>query len=126
MNQGKKILIVDDEQSVQNLLEKVFLHKGFKVYCAGNSLQGIDICKKENPDVIILDLSVSGFELMRELRKTERGMLLPVIILTNMTINDEILYDIHFYKPSYCLMKSECSTEVLLQKVYDVLQIAIE
>ena len=55
-------MIVDDEQSVQNLLEKVFLHQGFKVYvlethCGNEHLQ------KENPDVIILDLSVSGLSL---------------------------------------------------------------
>lgn len=68
----KKILIIDDEQSILEMLETVFLKEGFKkIYTASTGLEGLTICNKINPDMIILDImlpDIDGFEVCKKIR----------------------------------------------------------
>lgn len=86
----KKILIVDDDSNIRELFVDTLSPHGFKCLTARDGLEGLNLSLTENPDIILLDLrmpEMDGLTMLRELRKTESGKNIPVIILS--TVNDE-------------------------------------
>lgn len=77
-----KILVVDDEEAIAEIIEYNLNREGYNVTTAFNGRECLDITAKENFDLIILDVMmprVDGFSALRELRKTSHT---PVIMLT--------------------------------------------
>lgn len=67
-----KVLIVDDEQDVLEFLSYNLSKEGFDVFKADNGKTGVEIAKKENPDIILLDVmmpEMDGIETCRALRE---------------------------------------------------------
>ena len=80
-----KILIVDDEENIVDLIEYNLKNAGFKTICATNGEDGLKLAMDENPDLIILDVmmpSMDGFEVVKALRKETK---VPVLMLTART-----------------------------------------
>lgn len=79
----KKILLIDDEKDILNLLETVLKIEGFKeIYKEENGSKGIASCKKVNPDIIVLDImlpDIDGFEVCRRIREFS---MCPIIFLS--------------------------------------------
>lgn len=76
-----KILIIEDESDIQNILRYSFIKEKFKVRCVSCGIDGIEICEIFNPDIVILDLmlpDISGFEVLKNLTKYN----IPIIMLT--------------------------------------------
>jgi two-component system alkaline phosphatase synthesis response regulator PhoP len=70
-NVKQKILIVDDEPDILELIEYNLKKEGYQVYLAGNGQEGITIAKKVHPDLIILDImmpKMDGIEACRLMR----------------------------------------------------------
>lgn len=72
-NADKKILLIDDEKDITDLIEDILLKEGFKnikkAYCG---IDGITICKDEKPDVVVLDImlpDVDGIEVCKRIRE---------------------------------------------------------
>jgi len=77
-----KILVVDDEQSIVDLLEYNLRQSGYQVVVARDGHQALRLARDEQPDLIVLDLMLpgpDGFDVCRELRR-EKGI--PIIMLT--------------------------------------------
>lgn len=55
-NAGQKILIVDDEPDILELIEYNLKKEGYQVFTATNGQEGITVAKKVHPDLIILDI----------------------------------------------------------------------
>lgn len=69
-----KILAVDDEPGICNILKKIFSPLGFTVLTATNGADALEIVKKEKPKVIFLDirmLGMSGLEVLAEIKKID-------------------------------------------------------
>lgn len=80
---ANRVLVVDDEESIVKLISYTFKQAGFEVFTAENGRQGLEIVKREYPDLIILDLmlpEIDGMELCRKLRQD--GINVPIIMLT--------------------------------------------
>lgn len=80
MNQ--KILVVDDEKPIADILKFNLEKEGYIVVCAYDGDEAVDLTDKENPDLIILDLMLpkkDGNEVCREVRKNHN---MPIIMLT--------------------------------------------
>lgn len=89
----KKILIVEDEEALSSMYKMKFEHEGFIAIVAENGPDGIAIAKKENPDLIFLDLvlpGMSGYEILKELREDEETKSLKIYILSNLGQDEEI------------------------------------
>ncbi|WP_316803427.1 response regulator transcription factor [Pedobacter nototheniae] len=70
-NAGQKILIVDDEPDILELIEYNLKKEGYQVFLASNGQEGITIAKKVHPDLIILDImmpKMDGIEACRLMR----------------------------------------------------------
>ena len=68
----RSVLIVDDEQDVLEFLSYNLSKEGFEVFKADNGKTGVEIAKKENPDIILLDVmmpEMDGIETCRTLRE---------------------------------------------------------
>ncbi|HAF94449.1 MAG: hypothetical protein A2X34_00825 [Elusimicrobia bacterium GWC2_51_8] len=87
---AKKILVIDDDAHLRESLSEVLDLEGFICFEAGNAKSGIDSAKKNNPDVVILDIQLpdsSGFQICQELRKMSREFVL--IMMTGRFLSAE-------------------------------------
>ena len=83
MSAEAKLLVVDDEFNILELLATSLRFAGFEVVTAGNGREALEKAHAENPDLIVLDVmmpGMDGFEVTRRLR--ENGTTTPVLFLT--------------------------------------------
>src|SRR5690625_840699 len=79
---SSKILVVDDEKPIADILEFNLEKEGYEVIVAYDGEQAIELAKSEEPDLILLDIMLpkkDGNEVCREIRKTHN---MPIIMLT--------------------------------------------
>lgn len=67
-----KILVIDDEQSIRELLEKLLRREGYDVVLAENGWKGLELFCQERPDVVVLDLKMPGIEGLTALQQVRR------------------------------------------------------
>ena len=80
-----RILIVDDDTDLTELLRLVFESKGFGVTIAYNGEQTLEILEEELPEVVLLDLmmpGIGGLDVCRQIRSNPRTSNIPIIVLT--------------------------------------------
>jgi DNA-binding response OmpR family regulator len=80
----KRILLVDDDQEIIESMRLALGAKGYQVLVARDGNQGLVLCERENPDLVILDMMMpkrSGFLVLEKLRRT-RPIPLKVIMVT--------------------------------------------
>ena len=81
---SKRILLVDDEQDILDLLKYNLEAEGYETIMAVNGLQALELAQN-SPDLIILDVMLpgkDGWEVIRQLRQAENTKSIPVIFLT--------------------------------------------
>lgn len=84
----KKILLVEDEEIIFNLLEKKLSSEGYEVIAARDGAEGFKKLKelKPSPDIIITDIlmpKMDGLKMMEEILKIEELRSIPIIIISN-------------------------------------------
>ena len=85
MSQPKRILIVDDEAHIVQVLMLKLRNAGFGVMSASDGEEGLEVALKERPDLIITDFQMpymTGLELCRALAEHETTCAIPVVMLT--------------------------------------------
>ncbi len=81
----KRVLIVDDEQDVLNVLEKRLSGEGYVVSKASSGREAIEIAKRETPNLIVLDVvmpDMDGGSVAQVLREDERTKDIPIVFLS--------------------------------------------
>ena len=81
----EKILVVDDEEDILELIRYNLAREGYQVTCVTSGEAGIDAAKAELPDLVILDLmlpGVDGLDVCRVLKHDSRTKGIPVIMVT--------------------------------------------
>jgi len=89
----KKILIVEDEEAVSDILTDRLAKEGFETLTAKNGKEGLESALKEHPDLILLDIVMpvmDGMTMLGELREDEWGRTVSVIVLTNLSDDEKI------------------------------------
>ncbi len=82
---AQRILIVDDEKDILQMLEYNLKNEGFWVSCAQDGKEALQKIKEQGPDLVILDLmlpEIDGLEVCKILKKDPRTAHLPIIMLT--------------------------------------------
>lgn len=77
----KKILLVDDDESIQLLYQEVFKEEGYAVVSAFNGAEGLEKFKEEAPDLVVLDIQMpglNGIEVLRQIKMMNSAV--PVIL----------------------------------------------
>ena len=81
----QKILVIEDEVDIADLIRYNLERAGYEVFKAHDGITGTDICIKERPDLVVLDLMLpgrNGFAVFKEIRRDARTSHIPVIMLT--------------------------------------------
>ncbi len=80
-----RILIIEDDRDIQQLLRLVLLMQGYEVVVADTGQEGLRLALEEQPDLVLLDINlpdIDGFEIGRKLRQNVSMALVPIILLT--------------------------------------------
>ena len=80
-----KILLVEDNDLNRDMLSRRLIKRGFTVILALNGKEGIDKAANENPDLILMDLSlpiINGWDATREIKANKETSNIPIIALT--------------------------------------------
>lgn len=89
---GYRILIADDEAEIRDLLRLYLEKDGYEVLEAADGLEAMEIVKRENPDLMLLDIMMPGLDGYRVLRNVRENNNIPVIMLSAKGTNtDKIL-----------------------------------
>ena len=96
------VLIVDDDDSVLNMLYKVIKSNGIEADTCSNGETALEMVAKQNYDLILLDINMQGmdgFEVVETLRK--QGIKTPIIILSGRVEDYDMLYGLDIGADDY-------------------------
>ena len=119
----KRILVVDDEVDLVNLVKMRLEANGYEAVGAYDGQEGLDKAKKEKPDLVILDLmlpKMDGYKVCRMLKFDEKYKNIPIIMFTaraqesDKKMGEEVGADAYITKPF--------EPEVLLTKIKELLE----
>lgn len=113
----KKILIVDDDAGIRRLLSKFLEREGFTVVLAEDGLEGVEVAKKEQPDLIVLDVvmpRMDGLTAARLIKFYKPLSEVPILFLTAKDASKEIE------------LAQEVRAECYITKPFDVRQVISE
>ena len=82
----KKVLLVEDEEIMINLLQKKLIQEGYDVRVAVNGEEGLAKMKEIKPDIVLLDIimpKLGGFEVMKGMNKDPELKEIPVVVISN-------------------------------------------
>ena len=85
---GKKILVIDDEMDTVIYMETLLQDNGYDTISANNGQEGLDKAKAENPDLVVVDVSMpekSGMRFFKEFKLEPELESTPVIFVTGVT-----------------------------------------
>ncbi|GAB4216596.1 MAG: hypothetical protein OHK0012_19200 [Synechococcales cyanobacterium] len=84
-NQGSLVMVVDDDPSVRDLLQRLLTKEGYRVALVGNGQDVVEAAHRLKPDIITLDVmmpGVDGWEVLKSLKADANLATIPVIMLT--------------------------------------------
>ena len=114
---GRKILIIEDESDVADLLEMGLRKSGFKTTTAADGATGLQKARDNRPDVIILDLmlpKMSGLEICRILKGDAATSHIPILMLTAKAEEIDRIVGLEFGADDY-VTKPFSPREVMLR-----------
>jgi DNA-binding response OmpR family regulator len=109
----EKVLVVDDEREIRDLLRISLSEEGYEVVVASNGEEAIGLAKTENPQLILLDIEmpgIDGIEICKRLEADEKTRCIPIIMMTSRGDRDVEAY-------------LEGATDVV-NKPFDIVQLA--
>jgi two-component system phosphate regulon response regulator PhoB len=112
-----RILIVEDEQDIAELIGFNLQRAGFEVFKAHDGIAGTEMALRERPDLIVLDLMLpgrDGYGVFRELRRDARTVNIPVIMLTARAQTEDRIHGLEAGADDY-LTKPFSPKELLLR-----------
>lgn len=123
MQPKKKILIIEDEAPIRNLLVRQFTAHNLDVVTAPNGKVGLELAVVEHPDIILLDIIlpiVDGLEFLRSLRRDVWGKSVHVVILTNLSDPKRIAEAKSLGVKEY-IIKSGSDVSIVAGKIVDLI-----
>jgi len=88
-----KILLIEDDNFLVEMYTTKFELEGFEVASAEDGQKGLEMVKREKPDIILLDIlmpKMDGFAVLDALKKDNATSGIPVILLTNLGQKDDV------------------------------------
>lgn len=120
---NKKIMVVDDEADIVDLLTVILESEGYDVFSAKSGQECLEKLKEIKPDLILLDIMmkpIDGWETLRALKNNKNLKNIPVSMLTVKKITNETLVKEEIEQIESYIQKP-FSKEELLQKIKEIL-----
>jgi len=122
-NTRKKVLVVDDEKDIVDLLAYNLARNGYETITASDGNDALEVAAKNGPDLIILDLmlpGIDGTEVARRLKADSRTSATPIIMLTAKGEETDVVVGLTLGADDY--VTKPFSMKVLLARVSSVLR----
>src|SRR3989344_4306651 len=119
-----KILIVDDDESLTQVLSTAFTKEGFTTIVSKTGRDGLNKAKEENPNLILLDQvlpDISGNQILKELKIDEQTKTIPVMMVSNFRQEDLVNQAINDGATDY-IFKYQADIEDIVNKVKGALK----
>ena len=119
----KQILIIEDEPDIQELLSFNLYNNGYKVYTASNGEKGLEVARKEHPDLILLDLmlpGIHGLDVCRIIKSDQETSGISIIMLTALGQEEDIIKGLETGADDY--VTKPFSLQVLEARIKSVLR----
>jgi CheY-like chemotaxis protein len=125
-----KILIVDDDPDLTEVLKVILTKANYTVLTASNKKVGMEQVQAEKPSLIILDVMMStwqdGFEMSRELKNDPEFKHIPILILTSITEKTGVEFESsagdRTWLPVNGFLSKPVDPEILLSEIEKLLQ----
>jgi two-component system phosphate regulon response regulator PhoB len=119
----EKILVVDDEEDILELLKYNLLREGYNVSCAASGEEALRLAQSEIPDLLVLDLmlpGIDGLEVTKILKNDSRTRDIPIVMLTAKGEEADIVAGLELGADDY--ITKPFSPRVLVARVRAVLR----
>ena len=86
----EKVLVVDDEREIRDLLKEFLTTEAYEVISASNGKEAIELAEREHPDVILLDVKmpeIDGIKVCQRLKEEPSTQFIPIIVITGYVDN---------------------------------------
>lgn len=120
----QRILVVDDEEEVRQLLKKGLENNKYSVITAAGGNEALEICKVVKPDLILLDImmpEVDGYQVCKSLKENEPTRDIPVIFLTAKDLEPAGIRELYTQFDARVYIPKPTTIEEVLQKVRGVI-----
>ena len=121
---AKKILIIEDDKFLRELISQKIAKEGFDVVEAIDGEEGLKKVKSEKPDLVLLDLilpGIDGFEVLSKTKEDTETGLIPIIILSNLGQKDDIERGLRLGAVDY-LIKAHFTPGEIIDKMKGILK----
>lgn len=88
-----KILIVEDDKFLRELIVRKLEKEGFEIVEAVDGENGVQKIKQERPDLVLLDLilpGIDGFEVLKKIKEDPKTSSIPIVILSNLGQREDV------------------------------------
>ncbi len=119
----KKLVYIEDESGMIDLVELILSRRGFEVHGARGGREGLEVVRRELPDLVLLDLmmpDLDGWEVYQQMKSDESTRNIPVIVVTAKAQNIDKVLGLHIAKVEDYIAKP-FSPQELLDSVEKVL-----
>ena len=124
---NEKILVVDDEEDILELVRYNLAKEGYQVKCVTSGEDALKAASEETPDIVLLDLmlpGVHGLDVCRNLKSNESTMNIPIVMLTAKGEDADIVAGLELGADDY--VTKPFSPRVLLARIRVVLRRKLE
>jgi DNA-binding response OmpR family regulator len=119
-----KILIAEDEPTLNRALSEFLAEEGFEVMAVFDGEEAVKLAKTKEPDLIILDIILpkkDGYEVLDDLKANEKTAKIPIILLTNLESAENIQKAFDKGAKTY-LVKSNYKLEDVVRKIKETIK----
>lgn len=121
---AKKILIIEDEDTLQRALLEFLEAEGFEAISAADGETGLEMVRTEKPDLVLLDIIIpkkDGYKVLAEIKKDPKTKKIPVILLTNLESPEDVQRAFELGATTY-LVKSNYKLEDVVNRIKEMLK----
>ena len=115
-NQDKRVVVIEDDPEMIELVKLILAKDGFKVSGAGNGRDGLETIQEVGPQVVLLDLmmpDMDGWEVYQSMKANEQMKNIPVIIITAKAQSIDKVLGLHIAKVDDYITKPFSPTELI-------------
>ncbi len=121
----KKILVVDDENDVRELIKAGLDRTKYTTLTAASGAQALSICKTDKPDLILLDIAMpvmDGYQVCEKLKQDPQTKDIPVLFLTGKDLDPRGIIERYEDLGACGYVPKPSTLKYLLEKIGEILQ----
>ncbi len=120
----KRILLVDDEVDIREEVKKKLIKENYEVITASEGYEVLNICKTNNPDLVILDVAIphiNGYEICERIKQDSETKNIPVLFVTGKELDSKGIMKRCNALGAHGFIRKPCTITEILGKIKEIL-----